>query len=161
MRKSDSYKQRVIDVELVNGDNLYEWDVKLYFTDKNSPLHKELKRLKQEGRDGNYILLRVTFKHDFPHSPPFVRILKPQMTTNNIVQEGGFICIDILSPQNWNKDYTMEGVFLSIIHILVAKKLRIHEDQDSTTYTLEKALKSFEMVEDVHRKMGWEGFDKW
>ena len=47
-------------VELVN-DSLYEWNVKIMRVDPDSPLHEDLKKLKdREGKD--HILLSFIFK---------------------------------------------------------------------------------------------------
>lgn len=58
--RSDSYKSGVFEVELVN-DSLYEWNVKLFRVDPDSPLHSDMNVLKdKEGKD--HILLNMLFR---------------------------------------------------------------------------------------------------
>lgn len=58
--RSESYKRGVFAVELVN-DSLYEWNVKLFRVDPDSPLHADMNILREkEGKD--HILLNMLFK---------------------------------------------------------------------------------------------------
>jgi len=61
--RSESFKRNVFKVDLID-DSLYEWNVKLFVVDSDSPLHEDLKQLKEkEGRD--HILLHIRFKENY------------------------------------------------------------------------------------------------
>lgn len=58
-------------------ENLYHWKIKLFGFDKKSSLYSDLQ--KYEKISGvNYILLEMKFSKDYPHVPPFVRVVKPR-----------------------------------------------------------------------------------
>lgn len=75
--RSEAYKQKQYTVELIS-DSLYEWHVRLLLSsiDFDSPLHKDLEKLKAEsGKEG--VLLHIRFKDNYPLEPPFVRVVEP------------------------------------------------------------------------------------
>lgn len=94
--KSDSYKSGVFTVELVD-DSLYEWYVKLSIVDPESPLHIDLKQLKDKGGK-DHIMLHISYKDNYPFAPPFVRIVYPVLT-GGYVLNGGAICMELLTKQ--------------------------------------------------------------
>lgn len=94
--KSDSYKSGVFTVELVD-DSLYEWYVKLSIVDPESPLHVDLKQLKDKGGK-DHIMLHISYKDNYPFAPPFVRIVYPVLT-GGYVLNGGAICMELLTKQ--------------------------------------------------------------
>lgn len=94
--RSENFKRGVFSVELAN-DSLYEWNVKLYVVDTDSPLAGDLQILKQkEGRD--HILLNILFKENYPFEPPFIRVVSP-VITGGYVLGGGAICMELLTNQ--------------------------------------------------------------
>lgn len=96
--RSDSFKKGVYTVELIN-DSLYEWNVKMFRVDPDSPLHNDLMLLKEkEGKD--HILLNILFKETYPFEPPFVRIVTPTIS-GGYVLGGGAICMELLTKQVW------------------------------------------------------------
>lgn len=94
--KSDSYKSGVFTVELID-DSLYEWNVRLSIVDSESPLHNDLKQLKEKGGK-DHILLHISYKDNYPFAPPFVRIAYPVLT-GGYVLNGGAICMELLTKQ--------------------------------------------------------------
>lgn len=94
--RSDSFKKGVYSVELIN-DSLYEWNVKMFTFDPDSPLHADLLTMKEkEGKD--HILLNILFKETYPFEPPFVRIVHPTIS-GGYVLGGGAICMELLTKQ--------------------------------------------------------------
>lgn len=94
--RSDSFKKGVYHVELAN-DSLYEWNVKMFTFDPDSPLHADLLTMKEkEGKD--HILLNILFKETYPFEPPFVRIVHPTIA-GGYVLGGGAICMELLTKQ--------------------------------------------------------------
>lgn len=59
--------------DLIN-DNLFEWHVKLYKIDYESPLALDMIEL-----DVPYILLHLVFPDNFPFAPPFMRVVEPRI----------------------------------------------------------------------------------
>lgn len=94
--RSDSFKKGVYSVELIN-DSLYEWNVKMFTFDPDSPLHADLLTMKEkEGKD--HLLLNILFKETYPFEPPFVRIVHPTIS-GGYVLGGGAICMELLTKQ--------------------------------------------------------------
>lgn len=94
--RSESFKKGVFTVDLIN-DSLYEWNVKMFRFDPDSPLHTDLMQLKEkEGKD--HILLNILFKETYPFEPPFVRIVNPTIS-GGYVLGGGAICMELLTKQ--------------------------------------------------------------
>lgn len=78
--RSDSFKRHIYSLELVN-DSIYEWNIRLFSVDPDSPLHNDLLMLKEkEGKDS--ILLNIIFKETYPFEPPFVRVVHPIISGN-------------------------------------------------------------------------------
>ncbi|KAF6036455.1 hypothetical protein EB796_005240 [Bugula neritina] len=91
--KSESYKNGIYDVELVN-DCLYDWNVKLFKVDPDSQLANDLVSYKEkEGKD--FIYLNISYKSNFPFVPPFVRVIAP-IIQGGYVLTGGAICMELL-----------------------------------------------------------------
>ncbi|KAI8977714.1 hypothetical protein BD414DRAFT_516981 [Trametes punicea] len=55
------------------GDNLYQWIVELHSFDESLPIAKDLAK-----NNINSLVFEIRFPSTFPHSPPFMRILKPR-----------------------------------------------------------------------------------
>lgn len=94
--KSDLYKNGVFTVDLVD-DSLYDWHVKLSIVDPDSPLHADLRELKDRGGK-DHIMLHIAYHADYPFAPPFVRIVYPVLT-GGYVLNGGAICMELLTTQ--------------------------------------------------------------
>ncbi|XP_064619290.1 ubiquitin-conjugating enzyme E2 Q2-like [Lineus longissimus] len=150
--RSDSYKNGIYSVELVN-DSLYEWNVKLLKVDPDSPLHNDLVAYKKkEGKD--YILLNFTYRDSFPYEPPFVRVIHP-VITGGYVLNGGAICMELLTKQGWSSAYSLESVIFQISATIVKGKARIKFDAPKSQYSLAKAQQSFKSLVQIHEKNGW------
>lgn len=63
----------LMQADLIN-DNLFEWHVKLYKIDYESPLALDMIEL-----DVPYILLHLVFPDNFPFAPPFMRVVEPRI----------------------------------------------------------------------------------
>lgn len=151
--RSDSFKKKkMYSVDLVN-DSLYDWNVKIYTVDSDSPLHADLCQLKEkEGKD--HILLNMTFQEHYPYNPPFVRVVWP-ILTGGYVLGGGAICMELLTKQGWSSAYTIEAVILQIAATLVKGKARIQFGAGKSQYSLVRAQQSFRSLVQIHEKNGW------
>jgi len=146
-------KGGVYTVELVN-DNLYEWIVKLYKVDPDSPLANDLQTLAKEGKDA-FIQFSFVFKESYPFEPPFVRVMAP-VINNGYVLSGGAICMELLTKQGWSSAYSIESLILQISATLVKGKARVQNDPSQKgAYTLTRAQQSFKSLVQIHNKSGW------
>ena len=62
------------------------------------------------------VWIRMSFPDNFPFSPPFVRVLAPNIQ-GGFVLSGGAICMELLTPDGWSSAYTVEavsGVYLGV-----------------------------------------------
>uniref|UniRef100_A0A6G1SAX2 Ubiquitin-conjugating enzyme E2 Q2 n=1 Tax=Aceria tosichella TaxID=561515 RepID=A0A6G1SAX2_9ACAR len=115
--ESDSYKNGVFTVELVN-DNIFEWHVKLYKLDADSRLYSELQELKAKGgRD--HILMQLEYDAEYPFKPPFLRVVYPFIAGHCTIY-GGFICAEVLTEKGWSSSYTIEPLILQLAAALSA-----------------------------------------
>lgn len=151
--KSDSYRKGIFSVELID-DNLYNWYIKLYRVDPDSPLASDIKKLKEkEGQD--YILLHMSFESTFPYTPPFLRVVKPYMA-GGYVLAGGAICMELLTPQGWSSVYAIESLILQVSATFVKGKGRIQFGQSSKSqYTLATAQHAYKSLVKIHKENGW------
>uniref|UniRef100_A0A8C4QSQ2 Ubiquitin-conjugating enzyme E2Q-like protein 1 n=1 Tax=Eptatretus burgeri TaxID=7764 RepID=A0A8C4QSQ2_EPTBU len=134
-------------VELV-GDNLFEWNVKLFQIDHDSPLWQDMR---ETGID--YILLNLTFPENFPFSPPFMRVLSPRID-NGFVLDGGAICMELLTPRGWSSAYTVEAVVRQFAASLIKGQGRICR-KTKKAFSKKEAEATFKSLVKTHEKYGW------
>jgi len=151
--RSQNFKDGMYTVELID-DCLYNWNVKLFKVDPDSPLFEDMKKLREmEGMD--HILLHIVFDDKFPYSPPFMRVVKPVLS-GGYVLAGGAICMELLTPQGWSSAYTVEAVILQVGATFVKGKARIIFSQSKgEAYTLSKAQHAYKSLVKIHEKSGW------
>lgn len=150
--RSDSFKRHIYSIELVN-DSIYEWNIRLFSVDPDSPLHNDLLMLKEkEGKDS--ILLNIIFKETYPFEPPFVRVVHP-IISGGYVLLGGAICMELLTKQGWSSAYTVEALIMQISATLVKGKARIQFGATKGQYSLARAQQSFKSLVQIHEKNGW------
>uniref|UniRef100_A0A0K0FLM9 Ubiquitin conjugating enzyme UBC-25 (projected from Caenorhabditis elegans ortholog ubc-25) n=1 Tax=Strongyloides venezuelensis TaxID=75913 RepID=A0A0K0FLM9_STRVS len=149
--KCDSYKNGIFSVEL-EDDNIYKWKIILKSVDNESPLYDDLKKLKEtRGEEG--IILKATFKDDYPMTPPFIYVHTPQIN-GGFVLKGGAICMELLTTQGWSSAYNMESVILQIGATFVKGKARINF-VNSAPYNYAKAKDYHEHLSRFHKSSGW------
>ncbi|KAK5970242.1 Ubiquitin--protein ligase [Trichostrongylus colubriformis] len=150
--KSEHFKNGVYSIELRDGDNLYEWWVKLYKVDSDSALYTDLLTLASEHKQ-DHILFHFLFNENFPCDPPFVRLVSPTVS-NGYVLGGGAICMELLTKQGWSSAYSIESLILQIAATLVKGKARI-QFEAKAQYSLARAQQSFKSLVQIHAKSGW------
>ena len=133
-----------ISMELV-GDSLSKWTCKFFDFDPTSALQQDLAKLAQPTID-----LEITFPNDYPMTPPFVRILRPQFQhmTGHITL-GGAVCMQFLTRSGWSPVSDIEGLLVSIRSQILAGGARV---QCEGSYRLQGARESFDMLV---RRYGW------
>jgi ubiquitin-conjugating enzyme E2 Q len=66
----------------IMGDNLFQWIVEMHSFDESLPLAIDMKEARI-----NSLLFEIRFPPNFPHSPPFFRLIKPRLLP--FLQGGG------------------------------------------------------------------------
>ena len=101
-----------IDVELVT--NVYQWIVELHSFEPSLPLAQDMKTAGLTS-----IVLELRFGKDYPHSPPFVRVIKPRFLPfirggGGHVTGGGAMCMELLTNSGWSAVSSIESVLLQV-----------------------------------------------
>jgi ubiquitin-conjugating enzyme E2 Q len=101
-----------IDAQLI--DNFYQWIVELHTFDATSPLAKDMK-----AAGITSVVLEIRFGKDYPHSPPFVRVIRPRflpftMGGGGHVTAGGAMCMELLTNSGWSAVSSIESVLLQV-----------------------------------------------
>jgi len=101
-----------IDAELVS--NVYQWIVELHSFEPTLPLAKDMKVAGVTS-----IVLEIRFGKDYPHSPPFVRVIRPRFLPfmsggGGHVTGGGAMCMELLTNTGWSAVSSIEGVLLQV-----------------------------------------------
>lgn len=107
-------------IDLEKTDNVYQWIVELHSFHKlevngrRLPLADDMaqKQIKS-------VVLEIRFGHDFPYSPPYVRVVRPRFKTFNEgggghVVMGGAMCMELLTNSGWSGINSMESVLLQV-----------------------------------------------
>ena len=97
----------------------------------------------------------VTFPENFPFEPPFIRVVKPKFAfRTGHVTIGGSICMESITPAGWSSARSIEGIFMEIISIILAKEsnARLDRAQKGMVYSFHEAKAAFERVARDH---GW------
>lgn len=69
------------------------------------------------------VWIRLSFPDNFPFSPPFLRVLAPNIQ-GGFVLSGGAICMELLTPDGWSSAYTVEAIIHQTMSMMV--KVRTH-----------------------------------
>jgi len=141
-------------VEKKSGmENLYHWHIKLFGIDSSSPLYKDVQEFKKKtGYD--HILLEMRFSKDYPHVPPFVRVVRPrfQFRTGHVTL-GGSICMELLTNSGWNATNDIESILIQITAELVSGGARLDGGGGHNyEYSEQEAWEAFYRAASTH---GW------
>lgn len=81
-RKARSLRELGYFIPDIMGDNLFQWIVEMHSLDDSLPIAQDMKANKI-----NSLLFEIRFPPNFPHSPPFFRLIKPRLLP--FLQGGG------------------------------------------------------------------------
>lgn len=106
--------------QLNRTDNLYQWIVSLHSFPLDLPLAKDM-----VARDVQCIVFELRFPSNFPHNPPFVRVVRPRFLPflqggGGHVTAGGSICMDLLTSSGWTAAYGIESVLVQVRSALMS-----------------------------------------
>ena len=125
------------DAEPVDDSSMNIWNLYLYNMNKQDDI----------------ITLRIHYPSDYPISPPFVYVLKPQLSCS-FVFEGGAICMELLTQKGWSQITTIHTLAMSIRAMFNIGKIEISNNEQ--TYDYEIARESFKNLKAYHDTNGWE-----
>ncbi|KAJ8066456.1 hypothetical protein OCU04_005516 [Sclerotinia nivalis] len=145
-----------IDETLV--DNIYQWIVELHSFDSTLPLAKDLKESGQTS-----VVIEIRFGKEYPHSPPFVRVVKPRFLPfmsggGGHVTAGGALCMELLTNTGWSAVSSIESVLLQVRLALMSTepkpaRLERRGKQQQGEYGTQEAMAAFIRACNMH---GWE-----
>jgi len=134
-------------------ENLYHWHIKLFGVDSESPLYKDMIDFKKKtGHD--HVLIEMRFSKEYPHYPPFVRVVRPRFAfRTGHVTMGGSICMELLTNSGWNATNDIESILIQITAELVSGGARLdHGSGTNYEYTEQEAWEAFQRAASTH---GW------
>lgn len=133
-------------------DNLYEWEVRVFGFDPKEPIARDLEEYKRRfGLD--YLQLHFKFSEEYPHKPPFVRVVRPGVQ-GGYVLDGGALCMELLTPMGWSSAYSIDAVIPQLMATLVEGKARIIM-QPHVNYDERAARATFDYIVETHKRDGW------
>ncbi|KAJ1338480.1 ubiquitin-conjugating enzyme E2 Q [Microdochium nivale] len=139
--------------------NMYQWIVELHSFDRNLPL-----ALDMEKAGVTSVVLEMRFGRDYPHSPPFVRVVRPRFLPfmsggGGHVTAGGAMCMELLTNTGWSPVSSLESVLLQVRLAICStdpKPARL-ESADSSLkqrdYGVGEAFEAYKRAAATHR---WE-----
>lgn len=95
-------------------ENVYQWIVELHSFNADLPLAKDMKTAGITS-----VVLEIRFGKDYPHSPPFVRVIRPRFLPfmsggGGHVTAGGAMCMELLTNSGWSAVNSIESVLLQV-----------------------------------------------
>lgn len=138
-------------------DNMYIWRVKfdLMKYEITKTLREDFKAVAiKSARDPSDLKIEyeVIFPENYPHQPPFIRVVFPRFAfRTGHVTVGGSICMQSLTPSGWSSARSLESYFIEIISLINAGEARL-DVNNSIPYTLQEAKDAFNRVARDH---GW------
>ena len=144
-----------IDATLI--DNFYQWIVELHSFDHALPLAKDMKTAGITS-----VVLEIRFGKDYPHSPPFVRVIRPRFLPfmqggGGHVTGGGAMCMELLTNSGWSAVSSIESVLLQVRMAIMnlepkPAKLLTTNSKSQTDYGIFEAVEAYRRVCAHH---GW------
>ena len=138
--------------------NVYQWIVELHSFDPALPLAQDMKKAGLTS-----IVLEIRFGKDYPHSPPFVRVIRPRFLPfirggGGHVTGGGAMCMELLTNSGWSAVSSIESVLLQVrmaIMNLEPKPARLESTSKDarSSYATGEAVEAYIRACQAH---GWE-----
>lgn len=118
-------------------DDLYTWDVKLFFDDPSTSIAVDLTNL----ADHDHVKMEFRFPSEYPAVPPLVRIVSPYISGGHIASHGG-ICMELLTTSGWAPVNSIDLVCIQIRAMMIQGQARIMPQQQNllSMYTFHGAM---------------------
>lgn len=134
------------------GSNIFQWVVELFDFDSSLPLAGDMARFGCPS-----IVLELRFGPNYPMSPPFVRVIRPQLVPNargggGHVTEGGAVCLELLTDSGWNPAINIDNVLCQIRATIGEPDppARIEARRVGTDYGLGESVNAFRRLAERH-----------
>lgn len=130
-------------------DNLYQWQMLLFYSDPSTLLYKDL----QEHPTQKHVEMELRFPSGYPCEPPFCRVVSPAFCTGTgYVQSHGGICMELLTGAGWTPANSMDAVAVQIHSFLTTGKGRLDTASPGRVknYTLAGALRDMSLIVSAH-----------
>eukprot|EP01122_Echinamoeba_exundans_P005527 TRINITY_DN15680_c0_g1_i1.p1 TRINITY_DN15680_c0_g1~~TRINITY_DN15680_c0_g1_i1.p1 ORF type:complete len:284 (-),score=61.51 TRINITY_DN15680_c0_g1_i1:213-1064(-) len=135
-------------------DNMYKWHVKLFGFDATTQIAQDLFMYESSRPGRDHVLMELIFPRDYPHSPPFMRVVFPRFFQyTGHITIGGSICIKELTRSGWTPEIDVGQLIIQIRQLLVEGGALIDMDNCHYDYTESEAKESFVRVAQAH---GWQ-----
>ena len=106
------------------------WEVGFPPSVLSESLKQELAQWSAQTNQPPMVVVRIAFPDDFPHSAPFVRVIRPrfQFHTGHVTIAGS-ICTEMLTPQGWSK-MSPKALFDAVAFLLEegGGRIQLHHD---------------------------------
>lgn len=132
-----------------SGNDLYIWNVKLYFEDESTTkMAADIASLPEH----DCIQLEFRFPSEYPSVPPIVRVVAPYVVGGHVAPHGG-LCMELLTTSGWAPVNSIDAVCIQIRTLLVHGNARVdlnklHRVED---YTFDGALRDLRNIVQIHR----------
>ncbi|XP_071173293.1 ubiquitin-conjugating enzyme E2 Q2-like [Mytilus edulis] len=136
------------------GDNLFIWDIKLKDFPVDSKLGKNLTEYSQKFKREPVIQLEMQFPHDYPMTPPFVRVVRPRFKfLTGHITIGGSICMEMLTKSGWRPINDIEMILVQIrSEIMSDKQASLDMNDADRPYGEQEARDAFNRMV---KRYGW------
>lgn len=130
------------------GNDLYTWNVHLYFDDTDSPIAEDLKKLNTY----DSVNMEFRFPSEYPAVPPVVRVVSPYVVGGHVAPRGG-ICMELLTTSGWAPVNSIDVVCIQIRAMLIQGRARVepHSQSLMANYTFNGALKDLTQIVNRHQ----------
>ncbi|GJE90635.1 hypothetical protein PsYK624_067790 [Phanerochaete sordida] len=136
------------------GDNLFQWVVEVHSFEPELPVAQDM-----AAKQVNSLVFEIRFPPNYPHSPPFFRILKPRFLPfiqggGGHITGGGSMCMDLLTADGWSPAYSISAVLLQIkmaISNLDPRPARLASNWEHP-YSVYEAVQGYQRAAATH---GW------
>jgi ubiquitin-protein ligase len=127
-------------------DNLFKWKVRLINFPQDLPITTQMKKYNIKE-----VELEIRFSMDYPHDPPFIRVVSPRFKwLTGHITKGGSICKEVLTRSGWNSIYKVDSILIDIRQTIGESNASIVSN--GSAYTFEEAEEAFKRVANDH---GW------
>jgi len=146
---AQSKEERGFDAQPM-GDNIAQWEIKLYDFPKDEPLSKDMKTMNIQ-----HITLHVVFPPNYPFAPPFLRVIRPRFAfRTGHITIGGAICTHVLTNDGWVATYRLPQILVDVRAMMISGNGRL-DMATRSDYTESEALDALRRLLATHNWKHW------
>lgn len=131
---------------LISKNNFFDTDPTITFA-KQTLLYQDMHTFNIK-----HIVFEITLPDDYPHSPPFIRIITPRFVhLTGHITIGGSICSELLMKQNWVPTLSILKVMIIICHNMIDGGARLSRGSELLRpYTFAEAESAYNRMVKTH-----------